>query len=497
MRRSGFHWDAAPAATEPTTFELNVRWVSVALAVVAYAAILTWMSGSFAYDVEVADMPCLPLVSLLVVAGAAYALVIPTLVTQSQRASVVPQRRLLILVLVAGLAARLTLFASEPVLEDDYNRHLWDGAVAASGHNPYAQSPLAVRNGQAPGELTALAAASRDIFGRINHKSLTTIYPPVAQAAFAIAHAIEPWSLVAWRGVLLAFDVATFLLLVQLLDAVGRSRLWVALYWLNPVVLKEIFNSAHMEAILLPFVLLSLLLVIKCRPLWATVSLGMAAGAKFWPVILAPLVWRGLLGHPKRLAVAVALLGILLAVWLSPMLFHGVHETTGLIAYADRWQTNSALFPAIEESVSALQEWIGVTRLGPGHAARGLIAALLVGLALIVTISPLKGARDLIARCAFVVAALVLLSPAQFPWYTVWLAPFLVFNPYPAFLLLSALIPLYYTLFYFVARDQGVLFNDYVVWIIWAPVFVVVASAAFGRLALRRSRILRNSAEAA
>lgn len=89
MCRSGFHWIAATAATDPTTFELNARWVSVALSVVAYAAVLTWMSGSFAYDVEVADMPCLPLVSLLVVAGAAYALVIPTLVTQSQRASVV------------------------------------------------------------------------------------------------------------------------------------------------------------------------------------------------------------------------------------------------------------------------------------------------------------------------------------------------------------------------------------------------------------------------
>lgn len=486
----------AAAATEPTTFELNVRWISVALAVVAYAAVLTWMSGSFAYDVEVADMPCLPLVSLLVATGAAYALVIPKLVTQSQHAPHVLKHGLLTLVLVAGLAARLTLLSSDPILEDDYNRYLWDGAVAVSGHNPYAHSPHAVRNGQAPGTLTVLAAGSGDIFGRINHKSLTTIYPPVAQAAFAIAHAIEPWSLAAWRGVLLAFDVATFLLLVQLLDAIGRSRLWVALYWLNPVVLKEIFNSAHMEAILLPFVLLSLLLVIKRRPLWATVSLGLAAGAKFWPVILAPLVWRCLWGHPERLASAVALLGCLMAVWLAPMLLHGVQETTGLVAYADRWQTNSALFPAIEKTVSALQDWIGVTSLDPGHVARGLVAAILVGLALIVAISPLKGARDLIARCAFVVAALVLLSPAQFPWYTVWLAPFLVFHPYPAFLLLSALIPLYYALFYFVARDQGVLFNDYVVWIIWAPVFVVIASAAIGRVVPRRSRTFSSRAEA-
>ncbi|MBN8910703.1 MAG: DUF2029 domain-containing protein, partial [Rhizobiales bacterium] len=262
------------------------------------------------------------------------------------------------------------------------------------------------------------------------------------------------------------------------------------LYWLNPVVLKEIFNSAHMEAILLPFVLLALLLTAKRRPLWATASLGVAAGVKFWPVILAPVVLRTLWSHPFRLAVGTAILGSLMALWLAPMLLDGVGQTSGLVAYVDRWQTNSALFPVIEGSVSAFQDWIGLTKLPPGPLARGIIAAVLVGLASVLAYSPIHGARDLVARSAAIVGTLVVLSPAQFPWYTVWMAPFLAFHAYPAFLLLTALIPIYYALFHFVARHQGALFNDYIVWIIWAPVLATaIATAVMGAIASRSTRI--------
>ncbi len=41
-----------------------------------------------------------------------------------------------------GLLSRLILIPSQPVLEDDYYRYLWDGAVTAHGYNPYVYSPL-------------------------------------------------------------------------------------------------------------------------------------------------------------------------------------------------------------------------------------------------------------------------------------------------------------------------------------------------------------------
>jgi hypothetical protein len=42
-------------------------------------------------------------------------------------------------------------------------------------------------------------------------------------------------------------------------------------------------------------------------------------------------------------------------------------------------------------------------------------------------------------RASLMVAALVLLSPAQFPWYVVWFAPFLAFRPCLGLIARSAL----------------------------------------------------------
>ncbi|MCP5063626.1 MAG: hypothetical protein GY936_14360 [Ignavibacteriae bacterium] len=36
-----------------------------------------------------------------------------------------------------GLVARILLVPTVPILEDDFNRYLWDGAVTANGFNPY------------------------------------------------------------------------------------------------------------------------------------------------------------------------------------------------------------------------------------------------------------------------------------------------------------------------------------------------------------------------
>ncbi|MFA5950090.1 MAG: glycosyltransferase 87 family protein [Hyphomicrobium sp.] len=478
------------AGVTPAAFvRLLWKWSAASGATIFFAISLTALSFGFGYDVEVVDMPCLFLVAVLMTAGAAYALTIPRLLVDTHQVSDGQRHRLLWIMLAGGLLARLALFASEPILEDDFQRYLWDGGVTAHGYNPYAVSPLAVMLGHVQGPLSELGADAGDVLPRINHKPLTTIYPPVAQGAFALAHLIEPWSLAAWRGVLLSFDLATLALLVALLDLTGRSRLWSALYWLNPVVLKEVFNSAHMEAIVLPFVLLALLLASRRRPLMATAALSLAAGAKFWPALLLPLVVRQLWGERVRLAAAALIFLGLMALWLTPMAINGVNETTGLAAYVDRWQTNSALFPTVVGLLTPLHDWIGFSSVDAGGMARALIAVVLAALGIGVARRQLEGADDLIRRASIIVAALVLLSPAQLPWYTVWMAPFLVFRPYGAFLVLTALIPLYYTRFYLVAHELAGAFEAYVVWVIWAPAWGTILWDLWRGHALRPNQV--------
>ena len=452
--------------------------MTLGLLLVAFGVGLTLASPRFGYDFDVAAMPVRTLVAALVAAGLVYCLALPPLIRASLGTDPGGVRGLMIVIIVAGFAARLALFTSEPMLEDDYQRYLWDGAVTASGANPYAVAPQIARGLGAETPLGRLAVEAGPVARRINHPELKSLYPPVAQAAFALAHGVRPWSLAAWRDVLLVCDLATLALVLALLGATGRSPLWSALYWWNPLVIKELFNSAHMEGLVSPLVLLALLLATRRRQLAASATLACAVGAKIWPVLLLPLILRPLAQAPRKLAAALAIFAALVALLAVPVLLGGLDAASGFTAYLTRWQTSSALFPALNDAWATLLGSLGALELAPGLMARATIAVALGGLACALSLKPIADADDLMGRASVTVAALVLLSPAQFPWYAVWLAPFLAFRPWTGFLILTATAPLYYLSFYCIAAGEPAVFTRYVVWIIWVPVWAALVIEA-------------------
>ena len=452
-----------------------VPWALAAFLLCGFAVSLTLLSGEFGYDRDVGDMPVLWLTAILVGAGAAFALLLPQLVRKSSNASTLEVSRLVPLMLAAGLVARLILFASEPLLEDDYQRYLWDGGVSASGLNPYAVTPLEVRHAAGDTSLAALKDAAGPVLDRLNHPALRTIYPPVAQAAFAIAHVLAPWSLAAWRTLLLMLDGCVVVILMALLRETGRSPRWAALYWWNPLVLKEAFNSAHMEPLVLALVLLTLWLAIKQRPWLAVTALAFATGAKLWPVLLLPLVLRPLGNDKLRTAGATVLYSGLLALPAAPIVMAGFGDASGFRAYAETWQTNSALFPILESGADALLNAAGLHAVNAALAVKAVLGLALAIFALRLARAPFTTATSLMRRASLIVAALVLLSPAQYPWYLLWLAPFLAFWPNPAFLLLAATIPLYYASFHFAARETLDTAKPLLLALIWVPVWTLLA----------------------
>jgi alpha-1,6-mannosyltransferase len=461
-------------------------WVVLGLLLIAFAIALTAASPRFGYDYDVAEMPVPALVAGLVFAGLVFCFALPPLIARSLNADAAATRLFMLAIIVVGLVARLTLFASEPILEDDYQRYLWDGAVTMSGHNPYELSPYAARQPDAPSAFGRIAEEAGPVARRINHPELKTVYPPVAQGAFALAHILKPWSLTAWRTVILVCDIATLILMVLLLSATGRSPLWASLYWWNPLVLKELFNSAHMEAVLLPLVLMALLLAARGRQIFASTSLAFAAGAKIWPVLFLPLILRPLTEQKRSLVAALVIFGGLILLWATPVLLGGLDADSGFAAYLAKWKTSSALFPVLERVMATLLNAVNLPDVPTGWVTRIPIALVLGGLALALSIKPLRDANDLMGRASILVAALVLLSPAQFPWYAVWFAPFLAFRPWFGFLLLTVTVPLYYMYFYFAAVGEPQVFKQYVVWIIWVPVWAaLILEAVRKRLGAR------------
>lgn len=452
----------------------SALWFAGALGLTVFAVALAQLSGSFGYDWAVIDMPILTLTALLTTAGSIFFAAVWWAVHKARPAYVRHEVLVFVLMCAAGLLARLILFASEPALEDDYQRYLWDGAVAANGFNPYQSSPAEVAKGGATHPLAGLATQSGAVIDRINHQDLTTIYPPVAQVGFAIAYAIEPFSLLSWRSVVLAADIATLALVAALLGMIGKSRLWAVIYWWNPVVLKEFYNSAHMDVVLLPLVLGALYLALRMRPVAATVALACAAGVKIWPVLLVPLVWRQSVKSKRDLIVCLGTLVFICALWLWPYLIAGLGEKSGTLAYAERWTINAPLFTSLRAGLRAVLDTSGLfenTQMWASMSARALLGFAAVVTAVALALKPARDAHEFIRRALIVVAAIILLAPAIYPWYTLWMAPLLALVPELGLILLYATIPLYYTYFYFAARALTEVHHQGVVWIVWLPVW--------------------------
>lgn len=464
MARSGQGAGWPPRFLSVIITSSNVPWIIGGGALIGAAILLAWLSPRFAYGIDLIDKPVLWLAAGLVAAGLVYAAALPNLIARSLDLRDTSGAIVLAIIISAGLLARLILFASEPVLEDDFYRYLWDGGVTAAGSNPYAVAPT---------DAAASAALSPDaalILDRVGHADLRTIYPPTAQAAFAAAHLIEPWSLTAWRGIVLILDAATLGLLLMLIKDAGRSPLWAALYWWNPLVIVSLSNGAHMDVVILPSLLLALLLAGRGRIIPAAAALALAIGAKIWPVLLLPLILRPALNAPRVLFAAAGVLMTLLVLQAWPILSAGIDDTSGFLAYAQSWQRNSALFPLVEGTASFL--------VGPdaaGSVSRATLAGLCGFVALAAAWQPTATTGQLMTRSALVVTALLLTAPAQYPWYLVWLAPFLAFLPLPGLLLLTATLPLYYTAFYFAPRHEIGIYNGVIVWLAWLPVWVLLA----------------------
>ena len=442
-----------------------------ALGTAAYA--LYACSPLFAARPDLIGRLAIGLAAGLSIAGLLFLCVVP-LIGATLKTPEATQRAVLCFVMACGLLMRLILIPGTPAFETDWNRYLWDGAVTAHGFNPYAASPDDAQGEPYHYTLQPLAHASGTVIERVNHSHLKTIYPPVAQAFFALAYFVEPFSLLSWRAVLLASELVTVSLLIVLLKSVGRSPLWAALYWLHPVAVKEIMNSAHMEGIVMPFVLGALLLAVQRRPTLSAGVLGLAAGAKIWPLILAPLILRPLWTTPWRMAGAVSMIAVLIAFWSVPILAGGLDSSSGFVAFAQYWRTNSAHFPALE----GLFRSILPESLGAGSQAALIAKALLAGcaacIATAIAARPVADGGDLLRRAAATVGALFVLSPVQFPWYALWMLPLLAFLPSLGLLTAVALTSIYYSSFYFMAHDQHQTFRDAVVWLIWIPVWTIL-----------------------
>ncbi len=380
-----------------------------------------------------------------------------------------PSAAMLTVIFTAGVIARLMMFASNPVMEDDWHRYLWDGASVVNGVDPYQYAPAEAALSNALGEivplsdnpdlrkLQELSEEEQLIYSRINYPYLKTIYPPVAEGAFGLAHSVAPFSLNGWRGVLLAVDLISFCLIIWVLGLFGRSYLWVGLYWWNPVVLLEVFNSGHMDGLIVPFLVAALGLVKQDRHGFAVTALAGAAAVKLWPILLAPLLVRKYMFDLRRLIPLAMLFCVVAFALLWPQLRYVFNDPDqGLVAYSEGWRRHAFLYSIfVEGPFSGFSDPVKMSRLF-------VLAAVSVGALWLAwrnagDASNAKGESQMAAGMLAVTALLVFLSPTGYPWYQVWLAGLIPFAPRLGFLVLTMTAPIYYTRF--ILGDENLIYQ--------------------------------------
>jgi alpha-1,6-mannosyltransferase len=463
---------------------LALFWLLAGSFLVMLHLALVHLSPHLGYGASRPAGAILALVGIEVAAGAVYLALVWRLPDPETGHHLLPW------ILLVGLFLRLVMLGSTPMLAGDYYRYLWDGAVTAHGFNPYQYTPEAVMAGTAvPEALSRLALESGPVIAHISHPALPTISPPLSQAAFVLAYWLHPWSVTTLRLVLLAFDLATLALLVLLLRALNLPLAALAIYWWNPLLVKEIINSCHMDILALPWVLGAAWFVLKARGRTFTALAG-GIGAEIWPLALLPIAARAFTGQAKRLVLGLALLVVLLGLIFLPVYFGDLKALSSFWTYARGLEMNDSIFKLFHWGFGWLFQGLN---LAPGTVAADvtwILAGVLLAVGVIwLAFRPVADGLDFARRSLLVLAALFFLSPTQFPWYYAWLLPFLVLQPRRSLLLLTALLPLYYLRYFFLARGQVHIFDYGIVWAEYLPVWILllrefwVSSKSSGQLA--------------
>ena len=358
------------------------------------------------------------------------------------------------LILLIGFLSRIVLLPSNLIQENDVYRYVLDGQNLLRGENPYRLSPTEIRldsNHPLSDELRSPEAAL--VLERIGFPEVPTVYPPAAQATFALGVLIRGWD---WRGLRLLFlgiDLLVILVLLQAQRSLGVAREWIVLYAWNPLVLKEVANSVHLDVLLCLLLALLILVLAASRrslltPVLAGTLLGLLTLTKLYPLLLLPILGLWLYRRFRSVTsalVCVGVTGMVVAAGYLPFLGDGVRPLLrGLSIYGQYWVMNEGAFSLLSLVTDQ------------ARVATFAIVALLS--LLIAWRWALPEGRHLVMAAQLVLLLWLLLIPTPYPWYALPLLVLACLAPDSAAgrttLGLSLLLSLYYLNFFFVYRES-------------------------------------------
>ena len=349
-------------------------------------------------------------------------------------------------VLLGAAVLRVLLLPLPAALSDDVLRYVWDGRVAAAGFNPYELAPEA-------GELEPLRD---DLWLRLPHKDVATVYPPLALSLFAVSAQL-PNSKLVLKILLSIADLFTCWLLLRLADYRRVARRRVLLYAWNPLVVLEVAGMGHVDALGVLAVVLTVLLLVRGS---RSSPVAVAAAASVLAKVVPLLAWPAWARKTARPAVFVAVgVGILIVAW-APVLVATGGLPSGYIRFGLSWEFNGPLYEPLWRVLERLDMKSGVEKLLDGaKTVTGahqfwnrfypfnypqLLAKLMLAAASVPLFIRAWRRDDPCRATGGVFALLILFSATVYPWYLLWVLPWAALQRRRSWFLLAALMPLSY-----------------------------------------------------
>ncbi|MGA8151474.1 MAG: hypothetical protein WB952_11035 [Terriglobales bacterium] len=328
----------------------------------------------------------------LTVAGIAYLLAIREFFSAPRFS-----RRVVVIGLVLAAVWHIAFLRLPAGPDDDIHRYVWDGRLQRLGYNPYLVVPSdpAVKGLHTP--------ETRNL----NNPDLPSPYPAGAQLFFRAVTAIQE-STFAFKVAFVVCEVALVFVLLDLLRFTGQGAHLVLAFAWNPLLAIEVAGSGHIDIVGALLLVASAAALVRRWRATAAVALGLAIAVKFLPIVLLPLYWKRV--RIRHAALAAAAVGLLYVPFLNRSFFnHGRIPIGSLGTYVQNFRFNGPVFAALAQ-VAHPQLLAGLAVLV------GLVTATWLR-----TTAP-EWSPD---QFAWPMAASLLCAPAVFPWYLLWLLPFL------------------------------------------------------------------------
>jgi hypothetical protein len=388
-------------------------------------------------------------------------------------AASIPQpssRRKVLLILLAALVFRATVWPLSPALSDDVFRYRWEGAIQTHGGNPYFNRP-------ADPQWNHLRDGT---YERIPGVDFRAVYGPLTEmvehATFAAVrrHTPDPFRQAFWFKVPSAvFDLFAIAGGLLLLHVYGLPLHRIVLYAWCPLPLIEFWGTGHNDALTVAALFFALAFAGKGLGPAAMVALGIAGAAKVWPIALIPLFCRA--GRWRDAWIAPAVFAAFALPYWPPDYRQVVENMRFASGFVGGWRNNDSLFG-------------GILWLADGNfyiakrIAFGLSGAVLAALVLL---------KVQLHRAILVFAATLLAVSANcHAWYLTWMLPSLLLEPWLPLLLWLVLSPLSYVpVFLWASAGQWIGIQT-TRWLIYVPVYGHILADAILKGCSLKQRLL-------